>query len=373
MADHRPNAYFDELLNAEPHDEVNEVLIIRASTIQSCERALIAAATGMEGTGPPKAILARYDESAALEDDVIAGLHAKNAKWRDGSPLDIGVKILDPHDMGSYAGVGHGISRVVDDNQWTVEFQLVDGVWVRGHMDGMAGVYLSGDLNIKIGQKVVIEAKAFGPDLWKKWLKKGLAGLDHYPGQCSIYQHASGLGLLFVVGKKNSDGGLDEVRVEYIPEPLMALGPFKTKARRVSRIAATGVVPDACEQKDYPCPFYFLHDATQVVSKPDAKPRVDLSHPSTLGLDEVKVAELSKAASFYAIAATNERNAKNEKDARKVEMIALLEELGYKPGAAVTIDGFDVEWCHEVVPEATVTRAKYEKNFVKVRAPKESA
>lgn len=53
MADHRPDAYLDMALGS----DLREVLILRASSIDRCERAMILAATGVEGAEVPDKML----------------------------------------------------------------------------------------------------------------------------------------------------------------------------------------------------------------------------------------------------------------------------------------------------------------------------
>lgn len=367
MADHRPDAYFED-----------DTLIMRASSFANCERALIAAATGMPGAGVPEKMLKRYNESAAVEDQVIDALHGRSIRWRDGEGVDFGVKVLDPLDLSAYAQLGGGISRVADDDQFTMELTLVEPTAtlprtvLRGHLDGIGRVYITGDMRFTIGDTLVIEAKAFGPDLWKKWLKGGIAALgDRYQYQCAAYAYAVGLDapapVLFVVGRKDGDGALLEVRMELIPEPLVKLSSFKGKARKVARAAMTGVVPDSCAQLDYPCPYYMLHDATAPSRPVLAADVVDLDAETDAKRLKLRD-ELVEVAAQWDALGVEERAAKAAREELKPRLLELWRDLSGDNDKALVTEGWEIVHVHADVEETTVTRKAHTLDYVKVKA-----
>lgn len=247
MGDDRPSVYYDET-------ELIGKFVYRASALGNCFRGLVASRLGMEAEAHPDWLLKRFQEGHDREPEILQ--HVQENEWHGYR-----IKMLDAGDQGSYAGLAHIVSS--HDGQFVGEIAVGERALIRVHLDGIGQVYsapVGGE--VKVGQKVVVEAKAFGPDYWKKWKKEGIEGFAGYVMQLTIEMEAAGLPGLFVVARKDRDGdeGVAGEIVEY--DSVMfyhspgSLAEAKMRVLKVEASAGKGGLPE-CDMKQYPCQWYW--------------------------------------------------------------------------------------------------------------------
>jgi hypothetical protein len=239
-ADHRPDAYME-----------NGRLVLRASSLGGCTKSLIAAGMGLQAEQPPAKIKGAWEESAALEGEVIA----RGLDWlHDVHRLK--AKLLNPNTRTDNAG--HVFKPV--GGQWAFDLLVGQGVMIRGHIDGLAASYERHTSSPDM-PRFVIEAKAFGDEYWKKWLDKGFDAFPEYEAQWAMYRHAGGLPGLYVVGHKEN-GKITEVDCfvdeESINRDLII--ELLRKAKYVAAEVEADALPETCDVKMWPCPMWWLHE-----------------------------------------------------------------------------------------------------------------
>lgn len=203
--------------------------IFRASAIGNCEAALVYSLRGMEPSPPPPDMQARFDDGHLHEPAIIE--HLRKAGW------------------------------VIDQSQDTVKIHVNESIIINGHVDGVG--------TNEQGVKAVIECKALSDSGYKKWVKEGFGAFGKYAQQATVYMHALNLPLVMAVKNKNSG----EVDVQFVEAPPYLLAKLKAKAIRVVRLSGTARTPECPKVKDYPCPFFKLHqDDTGPVDDEDLLP-----------------------------------------------------------------------------------------------------
>lgn len=219
MSDDRPNVYVE-----------NDVAIYRASSVGNCVKGLVAARLGMEPGPHPDWLLEKFAQGNVNEPIILMMLEENHhvSMWTD---LEL-----------------EAAGYVLDDGQVLVELPVGSGVRIRGHLDGIGD---DGDV------VYVVEAKAFGESFWDKYDKEGITGFPYYSAQLAIYMAATGLPGLFVIGRKDTDGVVNEIRVTHFDEPPVNVGLVKAKVAKVERAAASGELP-GCDVKQYPCQWFHL-------------------------------------------------------------------------------------------------------------------
>lgn len=262
MADHRANVYRDETARH------GERWVYRWSSAGGCLRALVAARMGMSDAGWPESFQGKLDESAGLEDVVLKWFClGKNAGKKWGT-----WKLIDPADPGQrHDNHGQSFPWVVGehDGQLLGEIPVGTEVVLRGHPDAVAQLITVGkDVRLpagfELGQRVVVEAKAFGDSYWKLWQDRGMEAFPYYDVQLRLERVATGLPAAFVVGHK-VDGEITEVDVAWFSGDV-SIGDVKAKVLRAEKLAKVGDYASVPCNNTYPCGFYYLHD-----DKADAK------------------------------------------------------------------------------------------------------
>lgn len=204
VADHRPDAY-----------QEGARLVVRASSLGGCLRALVASRMGMQPVDP--------------------GETAKRA-------MAEGV-IHEPHVLRHLTSLGWDIT----DAQREVELSIAGGlVVIRGHLDGIG--------SSPAGERRVVEAKALGRDRFTRWQHDGFSAPEFrtYAYQLSVYMAATGLPGLFAV-KNRDTGEVDIALVDVSPIP-----PAELKARAIRVLRATAL--PACDPVRWGCGFFYLHE-----------------------------------------------------------------------------------------------------------------
>jgi len=301
MADHRPDVYYSDELKR---------WVFRASSITRCDRSLVAAALGHEAQPAPAVLQRAWAEGTHGEDRVLELFRKGGTYWHPDSPAlksegtMTRFKPLDVHDAKSYHQFGVPFNRVrlelLDDDQFTMETPVGSKAVIRGHLDGVAECFQGpvGTADDWKGRRFVEEAKLFGVDYFKAWVKNGMADpkFTMYAWQLALYMDGTGLPAYFIVGEKkrwDDDAGdfatpiherydLDHVHVTRFDEPPASIGFIKAKVLRLVALIEKGEMPP-CDQTQYGCAYPHLCDDRATVAatvqgrlveigSPDAKP-----------------------------------------------------------------------------------------------------
>lgn len=314
MGDDRPSVYYDEA-------ELVGKFVYRASALGNCIRGLVASRMGMEPESHPDWLLKRFQEGHDREPEILR--HVQENEWHGYR-----MKMLDPNDQGSYAGLAHVIGQ--HDGQFQGEIPVGQQAIIRVHLDGIAQVYSAPvEGEVKVGQKVVVEAKAFGPDYWKKWVKHGIEGFPGYVMQLTIEMEAAGLPGLFVVARKDRDGdeGVAGEIVEY--DSVMfyhspgSLAEAKMRVMKVEALAGKGGLAE-CDMKQYPCQWYWIGGRCSEKAE-DKTPSMETK---ILSGDHYLIPEFNRAINNLAAASNKIKAGEAEKAAANLKLTELLVEAG---------------------------------------------
>lgn len=221
MGDDRPNTYVE-----------GDTIIYRASSVGNCIRGLAASRIGYDPADHPDWLLAKFAEGNTNEPVILAMLEAQR-KYRVLEAIE--------HDY-----------PVDDHGQIEVEVGIGSTVKVRGHLDGLA-------VEIATGEKYMVEAKALGKSFRAKYEKDGIKAFPYYATQLSLYMEATRCPALFVLGWKDKDGKVTDIHVEVFDKPPIPLIQMKARIAKIERAKAENRLP-ACDQEQYPCQFYYLHE-----------------------------------------------------------------------------------------------------------------
>jgi len=357
MADHRPDVYFSDARGK---------WIFRASSLSRCIQSLTAAGLGHERMPPPDFMQRAWDEGSHGEAKVLDLFRRGGSdNWHPESPVlvedkanaTLMFKSLSPTDPASYHYNGVSFPHVrhdllqsdqIDaevDPQFVMEIPVGDKALIRGHLDDIVECY-QGPIATGaewIGRRYVNEAKLFGVDYFKAWLRKGMADpkFNGYAWQLSLYMHGTGLPGWFTVGEKvrwkdddpralsitpwvpeSQRYDLERVHVTYFPTPPIPLSTIKVRVLKVMALLEKGELPD-CDMVQYPCDYYHLCSGQKelVAAKDDGKPE-----PVKV---EGEVAEkLRLYVENWTIATQRAKSVKAEVDAAKKKVDEVLVELG---------------------------------------------
>lgn len=204
--------------------------ILRASALGSCTKAQAALLLGFTALDAPEKIQQAYERGNTHETDCAQALR------------DTGHVIYDEQD----------------------EVVLTFGDWtITGHLDGI----IEPDIE-QWAQSRVWEAKA--PNAWAKFEKAYKTGdwtdpLTHrYAWQISVYMLATELEAYVTCW--GEDHG---VRGFVIEVPPFGLEQVEARVQEIASIVESGMLPQLCSQRDYPCPVVYLHeDADEAVDDP---------------------------------------------------------------------------------------------------------
>lgn len=417
MADHRPDVYEDQSASK---------LIFRASSITRCSKSLVAAALEMEPQPAPAVMQLAWDEGTAAEGHLLGRFCDGGAGWdAEGFQLDPAVKfkMLEVRALTSYKKGGDSDESFpymhwskIDDDQFTFEIPVGEKAVVRGHMDGICEVFQVPSSEPGVGvvdcppmhERAVTEAKFFGVDYFKKYLKVGLLGAEgngsepflDYAWQLSLYMHATGLPAYFIVGEKlrwskmddaaaakaaekfiettGREAGVDEqwdvgrLHVTRFNAPLISLPKIKLRVMKLVKLIEAREL-GGCDRDQYPCAYSFLHDggSERVVEVTGQE-----SGPKPIKITDAKIVGTVVALARQYKELTASETAAKEK---KKQIAARLDELlpraeGAEPGSAGLweVGGVKVEWVHTFTPGTTktVTTKDTTRSFPKVTLPK---
>lgn len=295
---------FDKPMVYEESDGAGgERVVYRASSLGGCMGALVRTRMGMTPDLPPDLMLERYQEGIDWEGGVIAqGLGDEWAQLTDGIKLSTFGKIVEVE----------GRLQVEVELAWSNKV-------VRCHPDAIA-------IHRQSGKIAVVEAKFLGESMFaEKSLAasfEGPKGLgDMYAWQVAVEMLATGLPMLYLIGKKKIEGDGEDRKVvgveEVIPylwevgEEPWGLKDVKARVLAVEGYAARGEVPACPLPFMYPCGFWRDHD------EPDRT---------------IEDERLEFLVESYARAKANEGAHRDEGERIKKDVDARLRELGVKGG-----------------------------------------
>lgn len=208
--DNRPSVYTE-----------GNVVIYRASAIESHPHALAAHRLGFTPADTPEWLQKRFDEGHLHEDAILAE-HEKQ----------YGCTIID--------------------RQREVELWVVPGkVMIRGHIDGRE-------------KATLVDAKAFSKDEYARFKRQGVQRFPRYVKQAVIYMKGLNAKCFGFAIKDRNSGEQD-----YLAYTWDDLNGDEVWAGIVKKILAVeaavrkGTMPDADDCKDYPCAFFYLHSSNQ--------------------------------------------------------------------------------------------------------------
>lgn len=249
--DNRPMRYVEYTPDAFPP----ETVVYRASSLGSCDVAVLATAAGMQGADKPDWFQEVLDEGT-LAEGVIACM------WEEETE----------------------IPTINDQLEVELVIGEIDGrrVIIRGHIDGES----------EHDQRVGREYKKFRDSTWEDFLRQGIEINKNYPWQLSVYWYARGWFEAEVVGghvkgyvsideegdpgatiyatpKDAREAGIEaflpvigEVKHKLVTAPPIPLKDIRRKIVRWERLINEGtpLSEGRCEKPyAYPCPFFTLH------------------------------------------------------------------------------------------------------------------
>lgn len=273
IADHRDDAYWED-----------DILILRASSLGGCTRALIQTGMGIQGEEPPADIKKRWAQGSAWEKYCLDSLRVS------------GWNLLD-----EYAG------HVKWDHtgQPLVELSVGPYIKIRCHPDAIAQCYIHGKGYTEFAElkeRRVVEAKCLRPSFPRDF--------EPYRWQMSVEMAGTGLLGLWVYGEKEdcehcfgdvpTDGcgrcystGAIVRKVEFVPQDVAPYSLVDIKKRALHLYRAI-MDRDAgeCSTKQFPCAFYTDPDA---LCSREQRTKVEEFPAEILEEVRVEVTRLTKA------------------------------------------------------------------------------
>jgi hypothetical protein len=269
MSDNRPPRYVEE----------DGRVIYRASGLGMCDKMFVALSMGYDPRAYPAWFQEVLDEGTENE-AVIRGM------WEAKESI------------------------VVTDIGYVTEMEVLDGIWIRGSIDGL---YHAGQSDIRLQ-----EYKKIRDSGWLRYQQTGVEFQANYPMQTAFYMHSlseefgSEVSMDFVGGHYVQDEKTEEWSItevfdhRYLTPPVPLIGIKKRIAKLERLINETEAIGDiACNISMFPCPVYYLHD--EDADEPPVRPGDDVLKPL---LDEWQAAEtdrLELAPKLKAIEAAQKR------------------------------------------------------------------
>lgn len=245
MGDNRPARYVED----------DGRVIYRASSLGLCDKLFVAIALGYDLAEHPAWFQQILDEGTNSE-QVIRELHEQST------------------------------SNEVDNVGKVLEMEVMDGVWIRGSIDGTML-----ERHRKDDQLDLCEYKKVRDSGWHRYLTSGVEYQANYPMQASIYMHmleelvGHPVGMRFVGGhyeQANGDGEwqITEIHEHYYDTPPISLMAIKRRIVSLERTIKNAVVIGdvACTTATYPCPAWRYHDADDT-QEPPTRPTDDTVAP----------------------------------------------------------------------------------------------
>lgn len=213
----------------------------RASSLGMCDRMFLAMSMWYTPVAHPDWFQAVLDEGTRMESEIIA-------KYTEKYELEV-----------SYP-------------QFETDLEILTGIHIVGHVDGF--VYPPPD-----AAGVLFEAKKFRSSTWRKFLRMGVECMPQYPWQVAAYMHALELEECQFVGghllvPDEGEPYISEVEVKYLSSPPIPLLGLKKRIMSLEAMINDSGSPydRPCNVSMFPCPFYYLHDATDKNEPPKRIP-----------------------------------------------------------------------------------------------------
>ena len=194
-----------------------------------CDKAIVATALGFEPQPKPEWFQEVLDEGTRMEEH---------------------IAVMYMEDKG----------EMPTDDQKEITLEIMDGVMIVGHIDGLVW---------RTGSPWLWEAKKFRDSTWQKAVKSGVECNKNYPMQVSVMMHAlsdeydADVELDFVVGHYDTDtDSITEIHTHhYTDPPINRLAIRKRIAHLEKLVAAGDLAGTACPLPlQYPCGFFHFHD-----------------------------------------------------------------------------------------------------------------
>lgn len=300
-------------------DEETGLWVFRGSGLGSCFSHLVRCGLGYTPAAPPANLLDRFQEGNVAEPVIL--------KWLNDHG---GVRVEDDWYLED--------RYTVVDGQVELEIPVGKTAVIRLHPDGIGTIYKTTEEDraqgMETGSNVVLEAKAFGPDYYKKWKREGIEGFPFYRWQVSAEIAASGFPCVFIIGQKDEKGVVysDACERFYIPEPPVPLPQLKLRVMRVLKAIEDGDIPE-CDWAMYPCGFWQEHDTEQGV------------WAKVKGIDaatvDVEIDLLASLAEQYELGKKMEKDGEAKKKAAS-KGIAVAFDSANQKGETLTAKGYQV-------------------------------
>lgn len=313
----------------------------RASSLGSCDRALVMEALGQTPEPPPEHVQKGMDEGTASEHLILG--HDKI----DRAGLSVCEKIETLEQFATDVHVGRDGGA-----QMYLELPVGPAI-ITCHPDALF-VGTRGD---DIGQFYVGEAK-FLRGGWKKLLTEMWKQRPSYAWQLSVQMAGTGLPAVYMIGDKGPDGELVDVRVDRVTIPPYSKAQIAKRVLGLVKLIEAGTIPD-CTYAQYPCGFWRDgHDGQKVWAKDERVLEVDIALGKKIQAQALK----------YTRHKDEERFAKKQKDMAKDALMELLEQAGDgDPAGVVQYGGVRVVGHVEDVAGGTFERKAYTKRYVDVK------
>lgn len=357
MGDDRPAVY------VETDREGNAVTVVRASALPGCMRELVALRAGETPKPPPPHMQDAFDRGHRMEDVILPKVAA--GEWLTGGGF-IQLHRANPKDHKAYRGWPYVRPEFLDGDgdQFTGQLPVTKDVIVRVHLDAIMQVYaIDGaardTTGLRLGDRVVVEVKNFGPDYWKKWQKSGLHGFEGYQWQTAIERAVTGLPVLFVANRYDEDAedNIGELDWQLVHEPFVPVSAIKARVLQIERLARSGELPGECDRRVYPCSVFHLHDDEEA---------------ECLWVDKKDEAEFDKLVGFYDQGCQWERQGREIKKqyaARIAEFLREKEVAGVgegEPGVDMRSAKWQLEYKVSTVPASKQERKEHTRTTCRV-------
>lgn len=231
-----------------------------ASALGYCSKGLLYDRLGVTPEPPPEWLQQAFDQGSENEQRIVEMAH-DSLIWRS---VDKEQLAADGYEFGVYME-----DRDKDySDQVRVLANVTPGIVVQSHLDGVVEMWAKpvGFTNSSdLGDRRVLEVKAFGDSLWEKFYRHGIKAFPHYEYQVAAQMKGAGLPGLFVVGHKGSDGKVFEIKEQYLDELPVKWMDVIRKILAIEAVVEGRVENLACEKPlQYPCPYYKLHEPDEI-------------------------------------------------------------------------------------------------------------
>lgn len=243
----------ETVVNAQTGED-DELVVYGASGLGACPVALYYDRQGITGEPTPDWLQTAYNQGNDNERLILDMFESRSpfTLLTDEQCVEAGYRFGE---WDTDRGVDYSA-------QVRVETQVLPGVVVRAHLDGIGRITVP-DIGWtrkqdKTGDLFIVEVKALGDALWDAWKTKGIEIVKSYPWQVSAQMKGAGLPCVFVVGHKDKDGKVYEIDWKFVDElPVKWIDVIK----KIGKVEKGDIEDTDCPVPFmYPCPYYPLHN-----------------------------------------------------------------------------------------------------------------